>query len=154
MCHATKINQVRTLPKIPKFNGTVVWRVSILYWIFCPTSSIPRPVSWGSRIHWLHLYSGGKSPHSNECPGYDTKQSHGEVLLMLELWGMWSTPLLQLLPGPLWARVVGPDRVLSIGQIELNCIIMLNWIDWHWTVLTFKLSANNNLCEILIVNVI
>ena len=40
---------------------------------------------------------------------------------MVELWGMWSTPLLLLLPGPLWPRVVTPNRVLSMGQIELNC---------------------------------
>ena len=38
---------------------------------------------------------------------------------MLELWGMQSTPSLPLIPGPLWPRVVAPDRVLSIGQIEL-----------------------------------
>ena len=35
------------------------------------------------------------------CPGYDTKQSDGEVPVMLEFWGMWSIPLLPLLPGPL-----------------------------------------------------
>ena len=29
-----------------------------------------------------------------ECPGYDTEQSDGEVQVMLELWGMWSTPSL------------------------------------------------------------
>ena len=28
---------------------------------------------------------------SNECPEYDTKQSDGEIPVMLELWGMWST---------------------------------------------------------------
>ena len=28
--------------------------------------------------------------------------------------------------GPLGPRVVAPDRVLSMGQIELNCILMLN----------------------------
>ena len=39
--------------------------------------------------------------------------------VMLELWGMQSTPSLPLLPGPLWFGVVAPDRVLSIGQIEL-----------------------------------
>ena len=46
----------------------------------------------------------------NECPGYDTKQSDGEVPLMLELWGMRSKPSLQSLPGPLWAGVVAPDK--------------------------------------------
>ena len=45
---------------------------------------------------------------------------------MLELWGMQNTPLLSSLPGSLSARVVAPDKVLSMGQIELNCIFMLN----------------------------
>ena len=51
----------------------------------------------------------------NECPGYDTKQSDGEVPAMLEFWGMQSTPSLTLLPGPLWPGVVAPDRALSMG---------------------------------------
>ena len=51
----------------------------------------------------------------NECPGYDTKQSDGEVPAVLELWGMRSTPLLPLLPGPLWPGVVAPDRALYMG---------------------------------------
>ena len=45
---------------------------------------------------------------------------------MLEIRGMRSTPSLPLLPGPLWPRVVAPDRVLSMGQMELNCVLMLN----------------------------
>ena len=51
----------------------------------------------------------------NECPRYDTKQYDGEVPVMLELWGMQSTPSLPLLPGPLWPGVVAPDQVLSMG---------------------------------------
>ncbi len=43
----------------------------------------------------------------NECPGYDTKQSDGEAPVMLELWGMWSTPLLLSLQGLLWPHI-GP----------------------------------------------
>ena len=39
---------------------------------------------------------------------------------MLELWGMRSTPSLPSLRSPLWPEVVAPDRVLSMGQIELN----------------------------------
>ena len=38
---------------------------------------------------------------------------------MLELWGMWSTPLIQL------SGEGAPDKDLSIGQVELNCVIML-----------------------------
>ena len=35
---------------------------------------------------------------SNECSLYDTKKSDGEASVMLELWGMQSTPLLPSLP--------------------------------------------------------
>ena len=45
---------------------------------------------------------------------------------MLKFWGMWSTLSLPLLPGPLWPGVVALDKALSMGQIELNCILMLN----------------------------
>ena len=55
------------------------------------------------------------------------KQSDGEILVMLKLWGMQITSLWPSLPGPRWPEVVAPDRVLSMGQIEL---------------LDFKLSAN------------
>ena len=52
-------------------------------------------------------------PYPNECPGYDTKQSDGEVPAMVEPRGMQSTPSLPSLQGPL--GVVAPDRALSIG---------------------------------------
>ena len=32
---------------------------------------------------------------------------------------MCSTPSLRLLPGQLWPEVFAPDRVLSMGEIEL-----------------------------------
>ena len=70
----------------------------------------------------------------NECSGYDTKQSDDEVLVMVELWRMRSTPLMPLLQAPLGLRVVVPNRVLSIGQIELNCnYAKLNWlVGWFY----------------------
>ena len=49
--------------------------------------------------------------NSNECPGYDTKQSDGEVPVILELWGMQNTPSLPSLSGPLWP-----------GVVALNCL--------------------------------
>ena len=58
--------------------------------------------------------------------GYEAKQSDGEVPVMLELWGMRSTHSFPSLPGPFWPRVEAPDRVLSMGQINLNCELMLN----------------------------
>ena len=70
-------------------------------------------VDWGCRIHWLHLCRRIRPP--NECPVYDTKQSDDEVPVMLELWGMRSTPPLPLFPGPLWPGVAAPDRALSMG---------------------------------------
>ena len=51
---------------------------------------------------------------SDECPAYDTKKSDGEVLF-LEIWGMWSTPLLPFLPGLLWHGVEIPFRFPSMG---------------------------------------
>ena len=52
------------------------------------------------------------------CPGYDIKQSDGEAPVMLELWGMWHTPSLPLLPGPLCLGVIAPDRALSMSQFR------------------------------------
>ena len=45
---------------------------------------------------------------------------------MLELWGLQSTISLPSLLGPLWPGVVAPDRVLSMVQIEINWVLMLN----------------------------
>ena len=57
---------------------------------------------------------------------YMTLNNHGEAPVMLKLKGMQSTPSLLLLPGSLWPGVVASDRVLSIGQIELKYVLMLN----------------------------
>ena len=76
------------------------------------------PVGWGCRIHQLYLCRGVRHP-LNKYPGYGTKQSDGEALVMLELWGMQCTLLLPSLPCPLWLGVVVPKKVLSMGQIEL-----------------------------------
>ena len=76
----------------------------------------------------------------NECPGYDIKHSDGKAPVILELWRMQSTSSVPSLPDPLWARVVAPDRVLSIGQIELFGYLnwvqtndMQNWLVWNRT---------------------
>ena len=45
---------------------------------------------------------------------------------MLELWEMRSTPSLPSLPCSLWPGMVALDRVLSMGRIEVNCVLMLN----------------------------
>ena len=49
---------------------------------------------------------------------YDNKLTNGQVSL-LKLWGMWYTPSLPLLPGPLRSGVVAPVRITSMRHIEL-----------------------------------
>ena len=98
------------------------------------------PVAWGCRIHRLQLCRGVR-PLPHECSGHDTKQSDVEAPVMLELWWMQYTPSLPSLSGLLWPGVVAPDRVLSMGQIELNYVLMLNLIARNRTVLTFKICT-------------
>ena len=69
------------------------------------------------------------------------KQSDGEVPVMLEFGGMRSTSSLPSLPDPLWPEVVDRNRVLSIDQIEINCVLILNWIARNRIDLTSKLCA-------------
>ena len=52
--------------------------------------------------------------------------NNGGVPVILKLWVMQSTLSLPSLSGPLWPGVVAPDKVQSMGQIELNCVITLN----------------------------
>ena len=85
-------------------------------------------------VEYTDCFSAEMEDIPNECPGYDTKHTDGEVPVMLEFWGMRSTPSLPFLQGPLWPGVVAPNRVLSMGQIELNSVLMLNWIGWNRTV--------------------
>ena len=99
------------------------------------------PVGWDCRIHRLLLCRGVRSSPRIECPGYDNKQLDNEVPVMLGHWGMRSTPSLPSLLGSLWLGVVAPDRVLSLGQIELNCVLMLNWITWNRNLFIFKLCS-------------
>ena len=57
------------------------------------------PVSLGCRIHQQHLCWEVRPLPPTSVLGYDIRQSDGEVPVM----------------GPLWPRVVAPDRVLSMG---------------------------------------
>ena len=70
-------------------------------WYPCP------PPKYATSLKFLKIKLKTLSP--NKCHGYDTKQSDGEVPVMLELWGMQSTPSLTLLPGPLWPGVVASE---------------------------------------------
>ena len=59
----------------------------------------------------------------------------------MEFWGMWTSILLPSLPVSLWLGVVALDRVLSMGQIELNSLLMRNRIARNRIVLTFELRT-------------
>ena len=74
----------------------------------------------------------------NDCPGYDTKQSNGEAPVILQLQRMQRTPFLTLLPGLIWPGVAAPDWIISMGRIKLNCVLMLNWSVWDWSVSSFN----------------
>ena len=85
----------------------------------------------------IELAQSARGTECTDCfsaEGYDTpptsildmtKQFESEVPVIQELWGMQITSSLPSLPGPLWLEAVAPDRVLSMGQIELN-YVMLN----------------------------
>ena len=90
-------------------------QIQIYVLISVPVTSIQScPVSWSSRIHQQFLCSGVRPSPQWVSWIYDIKQSDGEIPVMLELWGMWSTPSLPLLPGSLWPGMVAPDRALSM----------------------------------------
>ena len=67
--------------------------------------------------------------HPKSCPGYDTKQSDGEVPVMLEVRGMRSTSSLPSLPGPLCPGVVAPDKgpIYGLNRTKL-CYSFLFYI--------------------------
>ena len=128
-----------------EYNINRIRRMHMFEWYSLFSSQINGPfycpVIWGCRIHRLHFCRLVRPPTPNEYPGYDTKQSDCEVPVTLGLWPMRSTPSLPSLPRSLWPEVVAPERVLSIDLIELNCVLMLNWIAWNRTVLKFKLGT-------------
>ena len=78
-------------------------------------------------------------------PNNGTKQFDGDVPVTPELRGIRSTPSLSSLPGPLLPGLEVPHEVLYMGQKELKCELMLNWIAWKRTDLkkTWKLALNN-----------
>ena len=98
--------------------GNILSKDFVMVW---RTVLIHCPVGWGCRIHRLLLCRAVRPPPPNECPVYDTKQSDGEVLAILQLWGMWSTPSLPSLPGPLWPGVVAPDKGPIYGLDRTMC---------------------------------
>ena len=84
------------------------------------------PVGWDCRIYRRHLCRGLSFPQIT--------LNNNVASVMLELWRMQSTPSLPSFLGPFCSGLVAPNRVQSMGQKELNCVLMLNWIVWKRTV--------------------
>ena len=66
---------------------------------------------------YIYIYKGVRST-PNECPGYYIKSSDVEAIV-LELWLMWSNPLLLFAPWFVLSQRGRLERVISICQIEL-----------------------------------
>ena len=45
----------------------------------------------GGAVEYTDCISAEEQDTPNQCLGYDTKQSDGEALVMLEFWGMGNT---------------------------------------------------------------
>ena len=79
----------------------------------------------------------GRDPHQL-VSWYDIKESDGDVPVMQELCAMRRTSSLQLLSGSLKPKVAANDKVLSMAQIVLNCVLMFNWNVLNRTVLDIE----------------
>ena len=112
-----------------------------LFIVFLP--HINCPVGWGCRTLRLLLWRGVRLPQ--RVSWYDTIRSHGEIPVIWEIRGIRSTLSLTSLPGPLWLGVVASDRIIYMGQIDVNRVLMLKIIAWNWTALTSKLHTSAKL---------
>ena len=81
---------------------------AIYYYTRIFLTLLPHPVYIYIYIYILTASLQRGTPPPNECPRYDIKPSDGKAP-DLEIWEIWSTPLLTLLPGPLRPGVVIPD---------------------------------------------
>ena len=81
---------------------------------------VDHKVSWPSRLRLQNTLIAslqkGKIPAKSVLDMTLNNLMH-LASVMLELWGMWSTPSLPSLPGTLCLRIVAPGRILSMGQI-------------------------------------
>ena len=121
----------------------IIWNKTVL------TLTLYCSVGWGCRIHWLHLCRGVRPHHpsTKKCPGYNTKQSDGEVPMMLGLWAMQSTPFIATASrttlaqnGRTW---LGP--IYGLNRTKLHTF--LNWIVWIRTVWINWIAWNRNVFD-------
>ena len=91
------------------FVRTCLWVWSNYFVLKHKICNVSSQVDWGCRIQWLLLFIGVR-PHPQRESWICHKQSDGEVPVILELWGLQSTPSLPSLPGSLCPGVVALDK--------------------------------------------
>ena len=68
----------------------------LVYHFLSPDDGLSKPKRYiaqsAEAVEYTDCTSAEGQYSPNECPGYDTKQSDGEVQVMLELWEMLCTP--------------------------------------------------------------
>ena len=79
----------------------ILWSKTVLILTQCIAKS-------AGAVEYTDCASAEEQDSHERVSWYDTKQSNGEVPVMLELWRI------PLLPGPLRPRVVVPDRALWV----------------------------------------
>ena len=90
------------------------------YQVFlCNTNNLYKNASWAGAIEYTDCITAEEQDSLNGCRGYGTKQSDVDVPVT-------NNPSLPLLPSPFWPGVLAPDMVLSVDQIEQNCVLTLN----------------------------
>ena len=114
-CHVDTLDIFEIEIQLLEFDTCCIKLPQVNFVFMACSLSLLKTSQLGCRIHQQNLCRGGKTLPDNECPEYYIKQSEGKALV-LEIWGMWSTPSLLSLPHPLWLEVVAPDQVLSMGQ--------------------------------------
>ena len=73
-------------------------------------------------MEYTDCISADEEDPTKERSEYDHKLFNREGPVMQELWKIRSTSLLPSLPGPPSLILPSPDKVLSMGQIELLVI--------------------------------
>ena len=79
----------------------------------------------GGAPEYIDCISAGVYIPSKDSSGYDTKQSDAKASVILEPWGMRGTPSCLSFPGLLWHGVLAPDRIPSMGQLELKWMFQI-----------------------------
>ena len=107
------------------------------------STHIWKPVDRCCRIHQLRLSRWVRLLPINAYSGY-IKQSDGEALVMLDLWGGRGNPSLLSLPGPLWPGVIAPEILVNeVKWFQVLICITDNSIKYQSFIYTVKCQSSS-----------